>query len=143
MERTSEFVKNKALFGGYPIQEQVDLFESLGVRYFVDLTCDGEKKITPYKTEYTYIRYSIPDRRVPTNWRSFSQFIIKIGNIIKGLSDGNKLYLHCKGGHGRSGVVVACLLCYLYNMAPPEALSMTTKYHSCRKEMREKWRKMG
>ena len=143
MERSSEFVKNKALFGSYPIQEQVDLFETHGVRYFIDLTCPGEKRITPYITKYTYIHYPIQDRRVPTNWKSFAQFIIKVGEIIKNLPTGQRIYVHCKGGHGRSGIVVACLLCYLYKITQSEALSKTTKYHSRRKEMREKWRRMG
>jgi predicted NAD-dependent protein-ADP-ribosyltransferase YbiA (DUF1768 family) len=143
MERSSEFVKNKALFGSYPLQEHVNMFESIGVRYFIDLTFSNEKKITLYKTEYTYINYPIYDRRVPTDWKTFSQFIIRIGTIIKNLPLGEYIYLHCKGGHGRSGIVVACLLCYLYNITPSEALSKTTKYHSLRLEMREKWRKMG
>lgn len=143
MERSSEFVKNKALFGSFPLQEQVDLFESIGVRYFVDLTREGESKIIPYKTKYNYINYPIHDRRVPTDWRSFATFIIKIGDIIKSLKNSEKIYLHCKGGHGRSGVVVASLLCYLYKLSPPEALSKTSKYHNRRIEMREKWRKMG
>lgn len=143
MDRSSEFVKNKALFGSYPSQEQVEMFENFGVRYFINLTCDGEKKITPYQTKYTYINYPIPDRRVPTDWKSFAQFIIKVGTIIKSLKNGERIYVHCKGGHGRSGIVVACLLCYLYKITPSEALSKTTRYHSRRKEMREKWRKMG
>lgn len=143
MERCSEFIKNKALFGGYPTQEYVDRFEKLGVRYFVDLTHTGEKKITPYTTQYNYIRYPIPDHRVPTNWRTFAQFIIKLGKITRNLKAGEKVYIHCKGGHGRSGVVVASLLCYLYKISPSDAISSTTKYHSRRKEMREKWRKMG
>jgi ribA/ribD-fused uncharacterized protein len=143
MERTSYFVKNKALFGSYPLQEQVELFESLGVRYFVDLTCTGEKRITPYTTKYEYLHYPIEDRRIPTNWGSFAQFIIKVGNIIKNLPTGQRIYIHCKGGHGRSGVVVACLLCYLYKISPSNALSNTKMYHSDRKEMKEKWRKMG
>lgn len=143
MERSSEFVKNKALFGSYPSQEQVNEFESLGVRYFVDLTCIGENKIVPYYTTYTYIHYPIPDRRVPTNWESFSRFIIKVVDIIKNLSTGEKVYVHCKGGHGRSGVVVASLLCYLYKITPSEALSKTSKYHGRRKDMKEKWRRMG
>ena len=55
MELTSEFIKNKAYFGGYPTQEQVNAYEDIGFRYFVDLTQDGEKRITPYKTKYNYI----------------------------------------------------------------------------------------
>lgn len=143
MDRSSEFVKNKALFGSYLLQEHVNMFEKFGVRYFVDLTCDQEKNITPYKTKYTYIRYPIPDRRVPTDWKSFARFIITLGDIIKNLSTGEKVYVHCKGGHGRSGIVVACLLCYLYNMSSSDALSKTTNYHNRRKEMREKWRRIG
>ena len=111
MDRSSEFIRNKALFGGYPTQEYVNEFETMGVRYFIDLTCEGEKKIVPYTTIYTYERYSISDHRVPTDWNSFAQFISKIGNIIKSRHTGEKVYRHCKGGHGRSGVVVACLLC--------------------------------
>lgn len=143
MDRSSEFVKNKALFGSYPSQEQVNMFEKFGVRYFIDLTHVGEKMITPYKTKYSYINYPIPDRRVPTDWTSFALFIIKIGNVIKDLKKGERIYVHCKGGHGRSGIVVACLLCYLYKIAPSEALSKTTNYHSRRKEMRDKWRNIG
>ena len=143
MDRSSYFVKNKALFGSYPTQEQVIQLESLGVRYFIDLTYLGEKRIIPYKTQYEYMKYSIPDRRVPTDWKSFAQFIINVGHIIKNLPPEQRIYVHCKGGHGRSGVVVACLLCYMYNISPSDALSKTSKYHSRRKEMREKWRKMG
>lgn len=143
MERSSYFIDNKALFGSYPLQEQVNKFESMGVRYFVDLTCEGEKKIIPYKTRYNYLRYPIPDRRVPTNWGSFSSFVMKVGKIVRKLGSKESVYIHCKGGHGRSGVLVACLLCYLYGMDPSEALSETSLCHGRRVEMREKWRKMG
>ena len=143
MERTSEFVKNKALFGSYPLQENVSILEQHGVRYFIDLTCPGEQHITPYTTQYEYIYYPIQDRRVPTDWKSFAQFILKIATIIKKLPAGEYIYVHCKGGHGRSGVVVACLLCYLYKIPPSDALTKTARYHSRRKEMREKWRKIG
>lgn len=143
MDRSSEFVKNKALFGSYPLQEHINILEKYGVRYFIDLTCTGEKCITPYTTQYEYISYPIPDHRVPTDWQMFAKFIIKIGGIIKKLPTGQRIYVHCKGGHGRSGVVVACLLCYLYKIPASDALSKTLKYHNRRKEMREKWRKMG
>lgn len=143
MDRSSEFIKNKALFGGFPTQKCVNEFEEIGVRYFVNLTHEGEKRITPYSTKYTYIHYPISDRRVPTCWNSFAQFIIKIGNIIKSLKNGEKIYIHCKGGHGRAGLVVASLLCHLYRISASESITKTTKYHNRRKEMKEKWRKIG
>jgi hypothetical protein len=143
MDRSSEFIKDEALFGAYPSQECVDEYERIGVKFFIDLTFSNEKNIVPYKTNYTYINYPIPDRRIPTNWKNFSNLIVKIGNILKSLDTGEKIYIHCKGGHGRSGIVVACMLCYLYNLTPSEAIDETTIYHNRRKNMKEKWRKIG
>ena len=143
MKKTSEFIKGKAFFGGYPTQETVNLFEDLGVKYFVNLTCQGEKRIIPYTTKYKYFHYPIYDHRIPSNWKTFSKFIIKISNIITCLSEEDKIYIHCKGGHGRSGLVVACILCYMYNISPSESINKTTKYHNNRKEMRQKYREMG
>ena len=143
MDRSSYFIKNAALFGSYPTQEGVNELELNGVRYFIDLTYDGEDKITPYTTKYTYIRYPIPDRKIPTDRKSFAKLIIKLSNIINALNDDEKIYLHCKGGHGRSGVVVACLLCYMFNITTQDALRHTARSHSKRRVMKEKWRKVG
>ncbi len=58
----------KALFGGYPTQEQVYLLESIGVEWFVDLTLANEKRTTPYiiqNKENT--SHSLMDQRVPDN----------------------------------------------------------------------------
>lgn len=143
MDRCSEFIKNKALFGAYPLQSSVNEYEKLGVRYFIDLTEEGEKNIVKYKTKYNYINYPIKDRRVPDCWKTFSELIIKISKIIKNLGTCEKIYIHCKGGHGRSGILVACLLCYLYKMTPSEAITKTTIFHGRRKIMKERWRKIG
>lgn len=143
MDRTSYFIKDKALFGSFPTQEGVEELELEGVRYFVNLTHDHERKIIPYKTKYNYISFPIVDRRVPRDWRAFARFIIRISDIIKSLKDDELIFIHCKGGHGRSGVVVACILCYMFNMSPTEALERTTNSHSKRSIMREKWRKLG
>ena len=143
MNRSSYFIKDRAMFGSFPTQDDVNELEEMGVRYFVNLTCDYEKKITPYTTKYEYISYPIIDYHVPKNWYSYSLFIIRLSDIIKGLKPGELLYIHCKGGHGRSGVVVASLLCYIFKMNPTVALEQTTKSHSKRSIMREKWRKIG
>jgi protein-tyrosine phosphatase len=142
MDYSSEFIKDKALFGSYPSQENIEDFENIGVRYFIDLTCPSDN-LTPYTTRHKYIKYSIPDQKVPTNWKSFSHFIISISDIILSLKDDEKIYIHCKGGHGRSGVVVSCILCYMYNISPQEALETTSSCHFKRKIMKEKWRKIG
>jgi len=143
MERCSFFIEDKALFGSFPDQTTVETLEETGVRCFVDLTDPDEHRTTPYTTKYKYIKYPIPDRKVPKDWKSFAQLIIQITSSIKSLGDKEMVYVHCKGGHGRSGVVVACVLCYYYNIHASEALSRTRVYHSQRKIMRDKWRRLG
>jgi len=149
MNTSSYFIKNRALFGSYPTQEIVYELEEIGVRYFVDLTYSDERMIREYNTNYTYIRYPIIDRRIPQDWNTFTQFILKLSRTIRHLkyNDIEKkhelLYLHCKGGHGRSGVVVACLLCFMGNYDPLKSLRLTSHYHSKRKTMRDIWRTMG
>lgn len=143
MKRSSYFIKDKALFGGYPTQENVDFFESINVKYFVDLTFSGEKHIIPYKTTSEYLRYPIVDQCGPKDWNNFAQFIYTLSKIIFALEVDEKIYIHCKGGHGRAGVVVACLLCHIYKIGPSRALIKTKEYHNNRLEMRQKWRKLG
>ena len=143
MERSSYFIKDKAMFGSFPTQQAVLELEENGVRYFINLTHSHEKKIIEYRTKYNKILYPIEDRHVPDSWKLFSIFIIKITNIIKNLKKKELIYIHCKGGHGRSGIVVASLLCFIFNMSSKKALEYTKKFHSYRSVMREKWRKLG
>jgi len=143
MDRTSYFIENKALFGSYPNNDFIQEYENNGIRHFIDLTEKNEKGVIPYKTSYNYIHYPIQDQHCPSDWKSFACFIVKIGNLILNLPENEKVLITCRGGHGRSGVVVASLFCYLYKMNPVEALAKTSICHSKRVEMKEKWRKIG
>lgn len=140
MDHASYFIKDRALFGSFPTQESVDTLEQEGVRFFVDLTQQDEKYTIPYKTKHTYINYPIPDHHTPTNWKSFAKFIIKISRIIKKLESNELLYLHCKGGHDRSSMVAACIICYIFALHPSVAIDKISHYHSKRSVLREKWR---
>jgi protein-tyrosine phosphatase len=144
MDNSSFFIKNKALFGSYPNQESVNELEKNGIKYFIDLTESQEKNIhDPYKTKYNYIHYPIKDNYVPTDWRTFASLIIKISKIIKSLKNDDKLYINCRAGHSRSALVVACLLCYIFNLSPQESLEYTSKCHSMRKNLRSRWKKLS
>lgn len=140
---SSYFIKNKGLFGSFPSQSEVAKLESEGVKYFIDLTYKTENNINPYTTKYKYISYPIVDRYIPTNIITFSHFINKIVNIIKNLKNNELIYIHCKGGHGRSGIVVACILCHLYSICPLKSIELTNMYHNKRKTMKDKWRLIG
>lgn len=143
MDRCSYFIKDKALFGSFPTQSAVEELENEGVRYFIDLTQENESKTTKYITKYTYINYPIEDRCVPTDWVGFARFLALVSKIIHNLPEKNIVYIHCRGGHGRSGVVVSALLCNIFNITAKEALEITNECHNQRVVMREKWRKIG
>ena len=143
MDTCSYFIKEKALFGSYPSENAVKELECNGVKYFVNLTYENEDRISQYHTDNYVINYQIKDRSIPDDLLSFTQFIIHLSGIIKNLKIGDKMYIHCKGGHGRSGLVVACLICNLFNYSAYESLKYTTKCHSNRLVMRDKWRRIG
>ena len=46
--------------------------------------------------------------------------------------------LHCKGGHGRTGVTVSCLISKLYNLDPYYSLQICSAYHDHRADIEEK-----
>ncbi len=53
--------------------------------------------------------------------------------IIKKISKkDNCLYIHCLGGHGRTGVIVALVLARLYKLTTDEALQATLELHNTR-----------
>jgi protein-tyrosine phosphatase len=143
METSSYFIKNKAIFGSYPCQETIKDLIHIGVNIFVDLTCEDEELPNYSAPDSVKIKYPIKDRYIPTDTRSFSHFIISLSKIIKEIPLCNKIYIHCKGGHGRSGLVVACLICQMFSLTPFESLKYTSECHNKRKVMKEKWRKIG
>ena len=143
MNNSSFFIENKALFGSFPTQDSVNELEKNGVVHFINLTYDQERFITPYCTNYYYYSYPIWDKSIPTNWYKFSKFIKKILKTLKKLEKGEKIYIHCKGGHGRSGVLVACILKLYHNLDVETALSMTNFYHSQRVNLKDRWKKIG
>lgn len=144
-DTSSFFIEGKALFGSYPTQEIVNDFIDRGVLYFIDLTTEYEKqRLHVYNVKNSnYINFQIRDRNIPDDLHQFSKFIVKLSNIINLLREGEYLYLHCRGGHGRAGIVVSCLLCYMYNISSHESLTNTNVFHNNRVTMNEKWRKLG
>ena len=58
MDKSSYFIKDRAMFGSFPTQEAVDELEIQGVRYFINLTNCNESKITHYKIIYNELNLS-------------------------------------------------------------------------------------
>ena len=86
-------------------------------KYFYDLTCRGEltsysEYLKPYP-ETEYVRFPIHDCGVPDDTRSVACLLDRIIRNASGSDHYNKTYIHCWGGVGRTGTIVACLYAYL------------------------------
>lgn len=86
----------------------LDALRAAGVTLFVDLTEDGE--LPPYagsiESPARHVRMPIGDFSVATE----EQMRETLDLIDAELEAGGRVYLHCRGGCGRTGTVVACHL---------------------------------
>jgi len=140
MNQASFFIKKKALFGGYPNHEQITELQQQGVVWFIDLTRQYEKNTKAYyNLVNNWINYPIKDRDIPQNKKKFAIFLLLIQMVLESLEPGEKLYLHCRGGHGRSSLVVSCFLSMVFNIPPFNSLNMTREYHLARSNLSSKW----
>lgn len=145
-EISAFFIRDQCLFGAYPTQHQIHELEEWGVDLIVNLTNRYEKNIRPYSTCAKTINFIISDNKAPENVTEFCALVIY---IAKQINNNQKIYIHCKGGHGRSGVLVASILCYKFRITPHESIRLTTKYHSTRPiharrpKMNEYWKNKG
>jgi hypothetical protein len=91
-------------------------FIEVGIRHFIDLTESGE--LIPYESilleesraagiTVTYQRFPIRDNSAPSDSEHLAEILFAIDRRIR---EGGAVYLHCWGGVGRTGLVVACWL---------------------------------
>lgn len=108
------------LAGGYPYNPGIDdpqgilrALISVGIDAFVDLTEEDElthyEKIISQITDkpFIYKRFAIIDYSIPT----VNEMHAIVKHINQMLANGRRVYLHCRGGIGRTGTAVGCWLC--------------------------------
>lgn len=90
-------------------KQKIERIYHFGIRHFIDLTEEGE--LCPYNhllpSDTTYTRFPIVDCGVPKSIESVRRLLLRIEELKK--MDGY-VYLHCWGGVGRTGTIVACYL---------------------------------
>ena len=118
--------------GEYPVWEweqgarmrQLKLFTDFGINYFLDLTENGE--MPPYAPFLTNSigrhTYPIPNGGVPNSVGCVVDLFRIIGDVIVSRPE-TKLYIHCVGGVGRTGTIVACYYIYFNGMSADDALA--------------------
>ena len=141
----SPFYKDVAYFGGYPTEKDFHELLSNEFTYFIDLTTLRERQRLdydysleiPYHSNLFYINFSIVDNNIPFSSKLFMEFLDFIATIFR---TKKKVYIHCKGGHGRSCLLVASIFCYLFFQHPMDAFGLTKSCHEKRIDLKQKYR---
>jgi len=80
-----------------------------GIDYFVDLTEENElppyRHLIPFRIKY--LRSAIVDHSVPGNAAQVQKLL---ADIRTALTAGRNIYVHCRAGIGRTGLIVGCYL---------------------------------
>jgi ADP-ribosylglycohydrolase len=106
----------KLLAGEYPgganlaaTRERLARLTAAGVGCFLDLTEEGE--LAPYAAELptgvTHVRCPVADHGVPQLRERMSEILESLRDALAG---GRGVYLHCRAGIGRTGMVAGCFL---------------------------------
>ena len=98
-------------FGEDPLdaQNRFAALRAAGIDFFVDLTEIGERPAYQrlLHRASNYLRFPIPDCNVPQDAAQMRQILTV---IREALSRDRKVYVHCRAGIGRTGLVIGCFL---------------------------------
>jgi hypothetical protein len=109
-------IPGRLLAGEYPIgadytdaRARLARFREAGINYFIDLTEKGElpayRHLLPVQTKYH--ESPIADSTVPASVTQVQQLLSEIRAAV---DSKHCVYVHCRAGIGRTGLVVGCYL---------------------------------
>lgn len=138
----TEIIPQKVFFGAYPDKSILEYVKSVGIDTVVDLTTPREiKKADQYNTEnFNYIKYSIRDCKAPTDVTTFRALI---DDLVGTYKKGGKIYCHCRGGHGRSGLLAIVLLKEIKGYDVQQAIKIVKDKHQLRSSLSVKAKRLG
>lgn len=140
--------KDRLYFGPLPNQLMIDKLIDEKFDIIVNLTMNDEVISFNNESNEEYISYKIPknkylyygikDNDIPLCPISYCSFILKLFEIYQ---TNKKIYIHCRGGHGRSGMVSTSLLLTINNKKNiKDVIEYVNKSHIDRVILREKWK---
>lgn len=138
--RNSYKVDERIYAGEYPAtsseklgRRDIDRFIRFGITHFIDLTERGE--LLPYTQwlheNQTHIRFAIKDCGIPGSNHEVAQLLETITSILK--EKNNMIYIHCRGGIGRTGTIVACYYAMFLKEYTPVYNLLRRQFSQCPK----------
>ena len=132
-------IPNRICVGGYPRSKEVDNIVSVGITTFVNLVEEDEQlRCGPFyfaqskkKTtlpKLNYITFPIRDKNIEDD-EKVKQLVELLVTLV---NRGEVLYMHCVGGHGRTGTIAAILLGRLYSLSAHDSLGWVQSFHDVR-----------
>lgn len=142
---------DKVYFGPYPNKLMTSRLFDNGFNMIIDLTEDSEQLERVELPTFSYIEYSkqtsdnlIIRIKYPIADRSYPQDPFDYCNFINFLYfhvlQNRRIYIGCKGGHSRSGMVSISLIFLLFSCDINFALNYVTESHNSRSNLRPVWR---
>ena len=134
-------VNDKIYFGKYPDENILEALKELNVKLIIDLThfTDNLSKY-PSIEHIKRIEFPIVDMGIQEDELTL-QYVMFIKSLF--LNGDNPIYIHCRGGHGRSGVITCLLYGLLYDKSAEESLEAIKEAHDNRKQMSRRMRILG
>ncbi|KAL6079114.1 ADP-ribose glycohydrolase ARH3, variant 3 [Balamuthia mandrillaris] len=144
--RSNWVIPGRLLAGAYPGDRKEPqhtevvhtLVKTAGVQTFVCLQTakelgsfrDYQPIAKAANPSVSFLHFPIQDGAVGED-EEVVQLVERLSRLIK--EERNvPVYVHCWGGHGRTGTIIALLIANLYQVGSEEALSRTGKYHNSR-----------
>jgi len=113
-------VDDKVLVGAIPLQcfGHVNKLHACGVRAVVNMMDEYSGPKEAYaRLGMEQLHMRVVDHEAPT----FEQTVVCVNFIEKHVNAGSTVYVHCKGGHGRSGAIGFAWLMFKHQMSLEEA----------------------
>jgi len=109
-------------FGSYPVYQTLKSLKENKVEVIWNLAAElknifeTEIKLFPFSIHTPIEDFGIPD--------SPEQFLSDLDKICNYLIDAKNIYVHCYGGHGRTGIALATLAMRILKIRAEEGLSL-------------------
>jgi len=100
----------------------------LQTRQETRVAVDYRKRASQFRPDMLFLEMPIPDQKVIED----EMIQILIDELVERIARDEVLYVHCRGGHGRTGTVCALLLGALYGLDATESLARCQFFHDAR-----------